>query len=451
MKRIGRYIVRGLLGRGGMGRVYLVELPPIGRMAALKRLEPDPLLVRLLGENTLREMFLGEAVKMARLSHPHLLSIHDYDEADGRPFAVMDHHFLNVGILIGERPRAELPSRILRIDRALEIARETLDGLSYLHHHGIVHLDIKPFNLLLDERGAVRIADFGLSRLRGERRARPSHLNVGSPWYAAPEQEQDPESADARADLYAFGVTLYRLLTGRLPGSDLGRKALLSNPDLDHGWVAFFDRLLDPDPAARFSSAAAASAALEALGAGWKQRRESTCASAAPVPSPSAGPEAAKSRLRSRPLKISPSVAQERFGLDEILRPRTYAGRLFEPLGAEMLRDRALGLIWQRGGSPFPIAWREACDYVARLNREGFGGIATWRLPTVEELITLIAPTPHGTDFCAEAPFDRRRKALWSCDRSSFTAAWFVDLEVGFVSWLDARARLFARAVADGA
>ncbi len=451
MKRIGRYIVRGLLGRGGMSRVYLVELPPIGRMAALKRLEPDPLLVRLLGENALREMFLGEAVKMARLSHPHLLSVHDYDEADGRPFAVMDHHFLNVGILIGERPRAELPSRILRIDRALEIARETLDGLAYLHHHGIVHLDIKPFNLLLDERGAVRIADFGLSRLRGERRSRPSHLNVGSPWYAAPEQERDPEAADGRADLYAFGVTLYRLLTGRLPGSDFGREALLLNPDLDHGWIAFFERLLDPDPAGRFSSAAEANASLEALEAAWKQRRERTCASAASVSFSSAEPGAAQSRPRSRSLKISPSEAQERFGLDEILRPRTYAARLFEPRGAEMLCDPALGLIWQRGGSPYPIPWREARDYVATLNREGFGGIATWRLPTVEELLSLIAPTPHGADFCAEAPFARRQKALWSCDRSSFTAAWFVDLEVGFVSRLDRRARLFARAVADGA
>lgn len=446
MKRIGRYLVRGLLGRGGMSRVYLVELPPIGRMAALKRLEPDPLLLRLLGEKALREMFLAEAIKMARLSHPHLAAVQDYDEADGRPFAVMDYHFLNVGVLIGERRRAELPSRILRLDRALAVARETLEGLLCLHHHGIVHLDIKPFNLLLDERGAVRIADFGLSRLRGERVKRPSHLNVGSPWYAAPEQERDPEEADERADLYAFGVTCYRLLTGRLPGPGPVVPSRL-NPDLDEGWDEWFRRLLDPDPARRFASAAAAKAALEALEADWRGRTERTCALMTPPP-----PErpAAAAPPRAAALKVPAAEAAARFGLDELRRPAVYARHGFEPVGAEILRDTANGLLWQRGGSPCPLGWREAHAYVEELNRRGAAGIRSWRLPTVEELLTLLAPTPHGADFCTEAPFDRLQRRLWSCDRRSFTAAWFVDLEAGFVSGLDFRARLFARAVSGG-
>jgi serine/threonine-protein kinase len=102
MKRIGKYIVRGLLGRGGMSKVYKVEIPQVGKIVALKHLDPHPVITRLLGEDKIRELFLSEAVKLARLNHPNIVAIRDFDEADGRPFYLMDYFFSNLGLLIGE-------------------------------------------------------------------------------------------------------------------------------------------------------------------------------------------------------------------------------------------------------------------------------------------------------------------------------------------------------------
>lgn len=153
MKRIGKNIIRGLLGRGGMGKVFQVEIPPIGKIAALKLLDPHPVLVSLLGVERLREQFLAEAATMAGLQHPNIVAIRDFGEDDGRPFYIMDYFFSNLGRLIGETRRTEEPSRTIRLDLAIELTRQTLSGLACLHHFGIVHRDIKPFNLLIDAPG----------------------------------------------------------------------------------------------------------------------------------------------------------------------------------------------------------------------------------------------------------------------------------------------------------
>ncbi len=109
--------------------------------------------------------------------------------------------------------------------------------------------------------------------------------------------------------------------------------------------------------------------------------------------------------------------------------------------------DAATGLTWQQSGSPYAVDWHAARGYVAELNRSRRGGRNDWRLPTTPELMSLIAPAPHGADFCVAPVFDRTQKTLWSADRRSFTAAWFVDVESGFVAWQDLSARCHVRAV----
>jgi serine/threonine protein kinase len=109
MKTIGRYIIRGLLGRGGMGKVYKVEFPVIGRIAALKLLDPDPLVEQLMGKETIGALFEKEAVTMAGLNHPHIVSIGDYDHDRDKRFYIMDFFANNLGTMMGESYTVEPP------------------------------------------------------------------------------------------------------------------------------------------------------------------------------------------------------------------------------------------------------------------------------------------------------------------------------------------------------
>ena len=453
MKKVGRYIIRGQLGKGGMGKVFKVELPPIGKIAALKLLDPDPLLTQLVGYERLHALFVKEAVTMAGIRHPNIIDIHDFDLDRGRPFYVMDFFANNLGAMIGEAYRIEQNSRLLSPDKAIGYTDQTLSGLCGLHDTGILHRDIKPFNLLLTAQDTVKICDFGLSKLRGERFSGPSNLNVGSPYYAAPEQEKDPDAVDVRADLYPVGVMFYRMLTGQLPdtekeGSRYTPPSLL-NPDLDYHWDAFTAKAIARRPEQRFSNGPEMKAALTELNAHWQKQKEKSCIYAEeetpkpPVPEPAA----ARRPPRRSPIKSGPAEAASLFDVDDLWRPNTYTVNRFEVQSNTIVRDQTTGLAWQQAGSAYPRTWHQAHHYVGQLNAERFAGLENWRLPTADELITLLNLQPRGPELCIASLFDAAQRWIWSADRRSFLAAYYVDIEMGFVGWQDFSAPYYVRAV----
>lgn len=449
MQRIGRYIIRGFLGRGGMARVYKVTLPIIDKTAALKLLDPDPLLAKLMGPQKLRDLFISEARTMAALNHPNIVAIHDFDLAQGRPFYVMDFFANNLGAMIGESYRIEKPSRAIPTEKALNYTRQTLNGLACLHDAGIIHRDIKPFNLLVTARDTVKVCDFGLSKLRGETFQGPDNLNVGSPYYAAPEQEKKPDTVDPSADLYAVGVMFHRMLTGLLPAAnpqsrDYHPPSLL-NADLDDAWDRFAAKAMAFRPEQRFPSAAAMLGALDELETHWQERKEKTCA----VAPPAAPPDAARALgpPRSLPVKAPPKEAEAVFNLDRLWRPSGYIRNDFKAASGGIVEDHATGLVWQQSGSAFPCDWQAAREYITRLQGEQFGGRRGWRLPTINELITLLKPAPRIQDLCIAPVFDPTQRWIWSADRRSFVAAYYVDTILGFVGWQDFSAPFYVRAV----
>jgi serine/threonine protein kinase len=201
MMLAGRYRIVDMLGRGGMGEVYSADDTILGQRVALK------LLPEKYAQDTARIDRLRSEVRLARtIAHPHVCRVYDIGQAEGRPFLSME-------CIDGEN-LDDLLRRIGRVpaDRAVEIGVQICRGLAAIHDSGILHRDLKPANIMLDGRGLVRIADFGLASV-AEQVAEQSGMQ-GTPAYMAPEQLGARE-VTVQSDLYALGLILHKLLTGR--------------------------------------------------------------------------------------------------------------------------------------------------------------------------------------------------------------------------------------------
>jgi tRNA A-37 threonylcarbamoyl transferase component Bud32 len=209
--------ILGLVGQGGMGAVYKARQPHLDRIVALKLLPPE------VGRDpTFAERFAREARTLARLSHNNIVHIHDSGQAGGLFYFIME-------FIDGVNLRQAMLAGQITPEKALAIVPQICDALQYAHEEGVIHRDIKPENVLLDKRGRIKVADFGLAKLVGNTPAdftlTGTSQAMGTLHYMAPEQMDQPQSVDHRADIYSLGVVFYELLTGRLP---LGRFALPS-------------------------------------------------------------------------------------------------------------------------------------------------------------------------------------------------------------------------------
>jgi serine/threonine-protein kinase len=455
VKKAGKYIICGLLGKGGMSAVYKARLPILNRIVALKMLCPHPNLTSLLGPEALRARFIFEAVTIASLRHPNIIEVLDFDFDGSTPFFTMEYYYHDLGRLIGETYRADLPCRIISLDKTIHYCRQLLEGLARLRRARVVHRDIKPANLMITDDDRIKICDFGFSRLRGERTRSPSSLVVGSPFYAAPEQERDPDGVDHRADLYSAGVIVHRMLTGFLPEDGI-RNPEDFHPEADSIWGAFVRKALENDPDRRFETPEEMLAALDELGAAWEKKKQDLCRLKDPrvggsrVQTQDPGPfRGTGKRLRSAPLKISRKEASAVFGCDGLMRPLAYrTDSLSLSNGGKVVFDYANRLVWQRSGSEDLLDRAGARAYCESLNTDSFAGFSGWRLPTVDELLSLLRRPGFGLEDCLFPAFDTRQKALWSCDRCTFISGWYVDLELGFAGFADFTCHFHVRAVA---
>jgi serine/threonine protein kinase len=234
-----------LLGQGGMGAVYLARQPELDRLLALKILPPE-----VARDPGFTERFSREAKSLARLSDPNIVTIFDFGTTDGMYYFTMEY-------VDGKNVRELLDAGELNPPLAMRIVAQVCDALQHAHDEGFVHRDIKPENILLDSKGRVKIADFGLARLVG---LTPTYLTLtgsqqvmGTLYYMAPEQLRRPHEVDHRADLYSLGVVFYEMLTGELP---VGRFAAPSQrARVDARIDAIVLRALAREPEQRYQDA----------------------------------------------------------------------------------------------------------------------------------------------------------------------------------------------------
>lgn len=206
-----RYAIEAELGRGAMGVVYCARDRVLDRTVALKELP-----AHLTDNPQLVERFRREARALARLSHPHIVQVHDLVESGRQLWMAME--LVTGGSLEQELERqGRLP-----VDRSLELAQQMSEALAHAHEQGVIHRDFKPANVMLDRTGKAKVTDFGLAKLSLAPGLTQAGAVMGSPSYMSPEQATGGE-ADARADIYALGAATYEMLTGAPPftGNDV--------------------------------------------------------------------------------------------------------------------------------------------------------------------------------------------------------------------------------------
>jgi serine/threonine protein kinase len=203
-RTIGKYRVLDRIGRGGMGTVYRAIDDTLQREVAIKVLNAE------VTEPEALRRFRTEAITLARLQHPAIATLFELTEDDGNLLMVME-------FVRGETLQ-KLAERMGRVppDFAAQLCSQALDGLWHAHRAGIVHRDLKPGNLMVTCDGIVKVMDFGIARIAGSEHLTSDGFTMGTPAFMAPEQVRG-EEVDARSDIYAMGVVLYRLWTGQLP------------------------------------------------------------------------------------------------------------------------------------------------------------------------------------------------------------------------------------------
>jgi serine/threonine protein kinase len=309
-ERVGDYEIMGMIGAGGMGRVYKARNIISNREEAMKVLLPD-----LTSERDLAARFMMEIRTLATLDHPNIAQLRTAFQFQNQLVMIME--FVE-GVTL-EKLSSEMA---IPTDRMVDFATQALSALSFAHNHGVIHRDIKPANIMITTHGQVKLMDFGIAKNADEMHLTRPGMTIGSVYYMSPEQVRGG-TVDARSDIYSFGITLYESLTGRKPfQADTSYSVLNAqlneapippiqvNPALPAELNAIVLHALEKSPDARFQTAQEFHDALKALkiqsAAGFASQTAAPIAAPTPVPLP------AFASTASDPGKFSPTFCPGR-------------------------------------------------------------------------------------------------------------------------------------------
>lgn len=255
--RIGQYAITGQIGSGGMATVYQAYHEKLDRHVAIKVMHDT-----FVQDDDFLARFQREARIVARLEHPHIVSVYDYADHDDQPYLVMQ--YINGGTL---------KRRFIKYGMTLQDIKKMMtalaDALTYAHEKGVLHRDMKPSNILIDERDMPYITDFGLARIAQVGESTISHdMMLGTPYYISPEQAKGEKNLGPTTDVYSFGIILYELLVGNVPFTADTPYAIVhnhiynkptppshSNPELTSAIDDVIMKALAKNPADRYQTA----------------------------------------------------------------------------------------------------------------------------------------------------------------------------------------------------
>ncbi len=306
--RVGDYEITGVLGAGGMGRVYKVRNIISDRVDAMKVLLPD-----LEHDSDLADRFQREIKVQASLEHPNIAALRTALRLDNQLLMIME-------LVEGVTLEGRLRSGAIPVREAIEYISEVLSALAYAHSRGVVHRDIKPANMMLTRQGIIKLMDFGIAKHAADSKLTMTGTTVGSLYYMSPEQIKGLPNVDARSDLYSVGVSLYEMVTGKRPFEGDSQFAIMAahqektpvppiavDPTLPSLLNDVILMAIAKDPANRFQSADAFRAALGSVQKSVSAATAATTATISPAAPPVQSAAAPTPTMPPPPVAASPS------------------------------------------------------------------------------------------------------------------------------------------------
>ena len=454
MKKLGKYEIIEKIGEGGMGTVYKAKQPTLNKVVALKILADA-----CAKDDDLVQRFMREAHIMASLpDYNHVVQVFDLDEVEGKYFYTMEYIPLSLAEYIGDTQddmdqtrKVKRASKIISVETTIRITRHILEGLKVIHKADVIHRDISPQNILIvkeQDEITAKITDFGIAGVKDSGLTKTGMGGIGKEIYVAPEQWESLSRSDARSDIYSLGILMYRMITGRLPGGTKPKEPIELNPKVGKVLNTIILRATEELLEKRYQSAGEMLDVLEQVAGGelWvgppHKQSPANDRKAARVGKP-------VYPLRSKPITVSKNEFEKAFGLDDDGKPREYVQNEFEDNSDGTVSDHATGLMWQKSGSGGPLNYGKAKGYISKLNQKQFAGYSNWRLPTIEELISLLELDKQSCGLYINSIFDKKQYWCWSASERSPYSVWLVYFNYGLVRSNISR-NVWVRAVRSG-
>jgi eukaryotic-like serine/threonine-protein kinase len=463
-KLLNRFIIKKSLGRGGFGAVYLAEDGERKQDIALKVVttnvgQAEMAAMQIRNELTLRDK-INDFTHIIRTYDIHIVDAYKglslilmpMEYAEGNSF----RNFLTANKRDDENRRKE----------GVDLFKQACKGVKAIHDAGLVHCDLKPENILIckdhKRQTVAKVSDFGISRNVDQwsmNQAAVIQSSLGTPYYMSPEQVKTArqKDIDGRADIYALGVILFEILDGDPPfdgtADEVRKKHLEMKPPklkgIDEEYVRAVYTCLEKDPEKRYQGIEELIAFKSKPNKKTEKRKKVEVkpkkkeSSNKKVPPKKRAP---RYKLRSTPKVVSYDESKIEFGLDSENKPHVYINNEYEDNGDGTITDHATGLMWQQSSSGKVMTYESALGYVKSLNRSTFVGYSDWRLPTVEELISLLTEDEQD-DVYVDDIFDTSRMECWSADKENYNTAWYGFFICGSVQWRSIDHSLYVLAV----
>ncbi len=412
------YTLKGVLGEGSFGIVYLVE----NRIGV-------PFALKVLNKNVNMEKRGLETVM--RVHSNRLISVQDYGKTvKGVDSILMEYVSVNLEDLLNQGRLGEMKARHYFV--------EIIKGLKTLKEHGILHRDIKPGNLFVLE-DIIKIGDFGTVRFLSGETSSMSEV-AGTFHYMAPERFK--KEYGYSVDRWSAAVVFYRMLTGRYPFDGKDRTEIfgaimMEDPNLSilpERYRPFFKKCFEKDSGKRHQSLQDVLDDLKRIPSGGPESAETQKTVVSDVKK-DIHEERTLIHLRRTPHTVRDEEFKTFFRLNNKRRPQEYIENVYVDNGDGTVTDFATGLTWQKGGSINYVTYDNVKAYVDEINAERFAGYDDWRVPTVDELMSLLEPEKSSTDLYIDPVFDKMQSWCWSSDVRSNGTVWIVYFRYGHVYW----------------